>query len=67
MSKGVTVNMIVGAMIATIAGFAALMFGLFHGLGWQECLAIIVGATLLAGGITYTIQRLSGHRGQFTM
>jgi NhaP-type Na+/H+ or K+/H+ antiporter len=67
MSNRIGVRMIVGAMIATIAGFAVLMYGLFHGLGWQECLAIIVGATLLAGGITYTIQRFSGHRDQFTI
>ncbi len=67
MSNGIGVKMIVSVMITTIAGFAALMFGLFHGLGWQECLAIIVGATLLAGGITYTIQRFSEHRDRFTI
>lgn len=60
-------SMVASVMIITAAGFAALMFGLFHGLGWQECAAIIAGATILAGGITYTIHSFLGHRGGSTI
>lgn len=60
-------SMVASVMIITAAGFAALMFGLFHGLGWQECAAIVVGTTVLAGGIAYTIQKFLGHRDQLTI
>ncbi len=61
------VHMIASVTIVTVAAFAAIMFGLFHGLGWQECAAIIVGAVVLAGGIAYTIQKFLEHRDQATI
>lgn len=54
--------MIASVVTITIAAFAALMFGLFHELGWQECALIVIGAALLAGGITYTFQRFRSSR-----
>jgi 1,4-dihydroxy-2-naphthoate octaprenyltransferase len=49
--------MIASVMIVTVAASVALMLGLLHGIGWQECALLIIGAALLAGGITYTIHR----------
>jgi hypothetical protein len=49
---------IIGTVIVvTVAALAALMFGLFHGIGWQERLVMVVGAAAIAGGATYTFQR----------
>ncbi len=44
-------------MVVTVAALAALMFGLFHEIGWQERLVVVVGAAAIAGGVTYTFQR----------
>ena len=45
------------AIVVMIAALAAFMFGLFHGIGWQERLVMVVGAAAIAGGVTYTFQR----------
>ena len=56
--KSKNLRSIIGTMIlATIAALAALMFGLFHGVGWQERLVMVIGAAAIAGGATYIFQR----------
>jgi hypothetical protein len=56
--KSKNLRSIIGTVIVvTVAALAALMFGLFHGIGWQERLVIVVGAAAIAGGATYTFQR----------
>ena len=51
------VAMMAGVMVVTVVAFAALLLGLVHGMAWQECALLVAGAALLAGGISYTIQR----------
>ena len=56
--KSKNLRSIIGTMIVvTVAALAALMFGLFHGIAWQERLVMVVGAAAIGGGATYTFQR----------
>ncbi len=55
--KSTKVRSMIGIVVFVVfAVTAALMFGLFHGLGAEESLLIMLGAALLIGGVVYTVQ-----------
>ena len=63
--KSKNLRSIIGTVIVvTVAALAALMCVLFHGIGWQERLVMVVGAAAIAGGVTNTFQRFLKGPGQ---
>lgn len=59
--EGVVKRVPFAPFMAIAAATTALIFGLVAMLSWEECLMVVLGAAVLAGGVLFTaleMQRL---------